>query len=290
MTLSDRYPFDIVSVDSAMVYRHMDIGTAKPAPEVLASYPHRLVDICAPSGSYSAGRFRRDAEQEIETISAAGRVPLLVGGTFLYFRALEHGLANLPGANSDLRKELDARAGREGWPAMHAELQRLDPQAAGSIKPTDRQRIQRALEVIMLSGERLSDLQSREPRGPADCEFLRIALLPSSRAELHARAESRFDAMLEQGLVAEVEKLRNMPDVNADSPAMRAVGYRQIFEYLDGTTELPEARRRAIVATRRLIKRQLTWLRAEPGHVTFDCLQADVAERVAEYLADRFAD
>ena len=287
MALADRYPLDIVSVDSAMVYRHMNIGTAKPGAEVLQRYPHRLIDICEPSETYSAGRFRRDAEREIGLIDAAGRTPLLVGGTFLYFRALEHGLAILPGASHALRAKLDARAERKGWPAMHAELQRLDPQAAARIRPTDRQRIQRALEVVMLAGEPLSELQSRKAQGPAACRFLRIALSPSSRAELHARIEKRFDAMLEQGLIDEVTELLNMPGVEPDSPSMRAVGYRQIVEHLQGLTDLSEARRRAIVATRRLVKRQLTWLRAEPGQVSFDCIEAGVAEQVAEYIAGR---
>ena len=288
--LADRYPVDIVSVDSALVYRHMNIGTAKPTAALLNKYPHRLVDICDPWETYSAGRFRQDALNEIDAMLAQGRIPLLVGGTFLYFRALQQGLADLPTADMDLRAAIDARAEQAGWPALHAELRHRDPETADRIKSTDRQRIQRALEVIELTGERLSELQARHPANSAPYEFVQIALLPSDRAVLHERVETRFDAMLEQGFIAEVEDLRDMPDMHSGCTSMRSVGYRQLWSYLDGETGLNEARRQAIVATRRLVKRQLTWLRGEPVQATFDCLEAKVASRVAAFFSQRIAD
>jgi len=287
MHLAERYPFDIISVDSAMVYRYMDIGTAKPSADILARVPHRLVDILDPWESYSAGRFREDALREIDHIIAAGRLPLLVGGTFLYFHALEHGLAELPAADEAVRAQIDARAERVGWAAMHAELASRDSPTAARIKPTDRQRIQRALEVIELTGERLSDLQMRSTAVPADFEFLRVALLPSDRQVLHERVAQRFGTMLDDGLVAEVERLRAMPQMTARCPSMRAVGYRQIWAHLEGQFDQPEAVRRAVVATRRLVKRQLTWLRSDPGAAEFDCLQPDVSAQVGHLIAER---
>jgi tRNA dimethylallyltransferase len=289
MHLAGRFPFDIVSVDSAMVYRHMNIGTAKPPADVLARAPHRLVDILDPWESYSAGRFREDALREIEQIIAVGRVPLLVGGTFLYFRALEHGLAALPKADKEVRARIDLRAERIGWPAMHVELAILDPPTAARIKPTDRQRIQRALEVIELSGERMSELHTRSVSEPSKYEFLRVALQPSDRHVLHERVAQRFAVMLNDGFVAEVERLREMPHMSAESPSMRAVGYRQIWACLEGRIDQPEATRQAVVATRRLVKRQLTWLRSEPGVYEFDCLQPDVAARVGRLIAGHIA-
>jgi len=287
MHLAERFPFDIVSVDSAMVYRYMDIGTAKPSADILARVPHRLVDILDPWEAYSAGRFREDALREIDHIFAAGRLPLLVGGTFLYFRALEHGLAELPAADEAVRARIDARAERVGWAAMHAELATRDSPTAARIKSTDRQRIQRALEVIELTGERLSDLHMRSTAVPADFEFLRVALLPSARQVLHERIARRFGAMLDDGFVAEVERLRAMPQMTAQCPSMRAVGYRQIWAYLEGQFDQQEAARRAVVATRRLVKRQLTWLRSEPGAAEFDCLQPDVSAQVEHLIAER---
>lgn len=287
MHLAERFPFELVSVDSAMVYRHMDIGTAKPPADVLARAPHRLIDILDPWETYSAGRFRDDARRAIEQIFAAGRLPLLVGGTSLYFRALEHGLAALPTANPEVRAQIDARAARLGWPALHAELATLDPPSAARIKPADRQRIQRALEVIELTGKRLSDLHRTGAAAPGAFEFLRVALLPSARPVLHERIAQRFTAMLDAGFVAEVERLRAMPRMTAQCSSMRAVGYRQIWAHLDGHIDQPEAMRRAIVATRRLVKRQLTWLRSAPSVADFDCLQPDVSAQVGRYIAGR---
>ena len=285
MHLAERFPFEIVSVDSAMVYRHMNIGTAKPTADILTRVPHRLVDILAPGETSSAGQFRIDAVREIAGIFAAGRLPLLVGGTFLYFRALEQGLADLPSADEEVRARIDARAKRVGWAALHAELAKRDAPTAARIKPTDRQRIQRALEVIELTGKRLSDIHVNSVSMPANFEFLRVALLPSDRKALHDRVARRFDAMLENGFVAEVEKLRAMPQMTAACPSMRAVGYRQIWAHLDGQYDRPEAARRAVVATRRLVKRQLTWLRSGPGAFEFDCLEPNVAAMIGQWIA-----
>jgi len=282
--LAQRFDSEIVSVDSAMVYRHMDIGTAKPGPEVLAVAPHHLIDILDPWESYSAGRFCTDARALIDDIYARGRLPILVGGTFLYFRALERGLAPLPEADSALRAELDRRAAEEGWRALHAELASLDPEAARRIRPTDTQRLQRALEVIALTGERLSALQQVRGDVP-DLEFLRIALVPSDRTVLRERIETRFQAMIAAGFIDEVRRLREMREMSADCSSMRAVGYRQVWSYLDGMISRDEALRTGVVATRRLAKRQFTWLRSEPGALEFDCLRPDIAQRVAAAVA-----
>lgn len=264
LDIAARVPVEIISVDSAMVYRGLDIGTAKPSQDVMATVPHHLIDIRDPQQSYSAGAFRRDALALIESIHAAGRLPLLVGGTLLYFRALLQGLAPLPDADPELRAALDARAEVEGWPALHGELAQVDPQAAARIASTDRQRIQRALEVHAIAGRPISELQRENPPAPG-IHFLRFALVTKSRAALYARIAERFDQMLDTGLVDEVQKLRALPGIHADLPAMRAVGYRQLWAHLDGACTLAEARARAITATRRYAKRQLTWLRSDPG-------------------------
>ncbi len=284
--LVQRFPFEIISVDSAMVYRHMDVGTGKPEPAILAAAPHRLIDIREPWDTYSAGQFCLDAEESIAAICRAGRVPLLVGGTFLYFRALQDGLAPLPEADPELRRQLDARGAAEGWPAMHAELARIDPTAAERIGPTDRQRIQRGLEVFLLTGERISDLQ-RTVTPESATDFLRIALVPGDRAELYRRIEARFERMMEAGFLEEVEGLRLLPELRADAPAMRAVGYRQLWECLDGEVSLSAAKQRAITATRRLAKRQLSWLRSEPNQQQFDCLAPTVADEVISTIRSR---
>ena len=284
--LVQRFPFEIISVDSAMVYRHMDIGTAKPGSDVLSLAPHRLIDIRDPWERYSAGEFCTDAGRMIGEIHASGRVPLLVGGTLLYFRALQHGLAPLPPADPDLRRSLDARGAAEGWPALHAELGRVDPAAAGRIGPNDRQRIQRALEVFILTGEPISELQ-RISKAKPDIDFLRIALNRSDRAALYARIETRFAEMMAAGFLGEVQQLRGMPKMSAECPAMRSVGYRQLWAHLDGSMDRAEAIQSAITATRRLAKRQLTWMRAEPDDLGFDCLEPTVSGKVIETIQAR---
>jgi tRNA dimethylallyltransferase len=256
-------PVEIVSVDSAMVYRGLDVGTAKPSPEVRARVPHHLIDICDAAESYSAGRFVSDALGCIRAIHARGRVPLLVGGTMLYLRSLLDGLAELPEARPALRRELDARAGREGWPALHAELARLDPVAAARIAPNDAPRIQRALEVWHATGQPISRLQRAtvSPLAPFDVRYW--ILNPPDRAVLHRRLAERLDAMMAGGFLDEVRRLRDRGDLTPAHSSMRAVGYRQLWEHLEGRWDLAEAGRRALAATRQLAKRQLTWMRGE---------------------------
>ena len=266
LRLAERLPVDLVSVDSAMVYRSMDIGTGKPPPEVLARVPHRLIDIREVTETYSAGEFRRDAMREIESIRAHGRIPLLVGGTLLYFRALERGLSPLPRAAPAVRERLEAQAERCGWSALHARLAAVDPAAARRIHPNDSQRIQRALEVFEVSGRRFSEWHRSGPRpaGPAG-PVVRLAVAPAERGDLHRAIDTRFRAMVERGLVDEVRGLAARPGVGPDLPSMRAVGYRQVWDHLEGRSDHAEMVERAIAATRQLARRQLTWLRSLSG-------------------------
>jgi tRNA dimethylallyltransferase len=262
LDLAQRFPIEIISVDSALVYRGMAIGTSKPSAAELAAVPHHLIDICDPAEPYSAGRFRRDALRCIDDIQGRGRVPLLVGGTMLYFRALTHGLAPLPEASPAVRAGIDARARELGWPALHAELAALDPAAAARIRPLDAQRIQRALEVLELTGQRMSDLQGLAE--PAAVTLARFALMPLEREQLYERINARFDSMIAAGLLDEVQRLRARGDLHGDLPSLRAVGYRQLWQHLEGASTLDEAIDAARRATRNLAKRQLTWLRADP--------------------------
>lgn len=284
--LVERLPLEIVSADSAMVYRGMDIGTAKPDAATLERAPHRLIDIREPEESYSAGEFRRDALAEIAAIHDAGRIPLVVGGTMLYFRALCEGLAPLPQANPGLRAELDARAAAAGWPALHAELAGVDRAAAARIDPNDAQRIQRALEVHAITGRPLSELQRSPPPAGPRLEFLRLALVPASGADARARIAQRFEDMLERGLLEEVRRLRERPGLTAASPSMRAVGYRQLWAHLDGELDFPTACKAAVTATRRLAKRQRTWLRAERDLSVLDPLENGVAAQITALIED----
>ena len=286
--LTKRYPFDLVSVDSAQVYRRMNIGTAKPTPEVLEAYPHRLIDIREPWESYSAGEFCRDAVVAMREITAAGRIPLLVGGTMLYFQALQRGIAPMPAADPELRARLDKRAAAEGWPALHAELRSIDPATADRLKPTDAQRIQRALEVCLLAGEPMSELhQATQPLVQAD--FLNIALVPGDRDRLHRDIAARFAAMIEAGIVAEVQALSELPGMSAVAPAMRAVGYRQLWPHVSGESSLDDAIEQAVVATRRLAKRQLTWLRSWPELHELDSFADDVGRQMDEIVYSWFS-
>jgi tRNA dimethylallyltransferase len=259
------HPIDIVSVDSAMVYRGLDIGTAKPSQALRERIPHHLIDICDPTEIYSAGRFVADAAALIIEIHARGRIPLLVGGTFLYLRALVAGMANLPQASAELRRELNERAAELGWGALHAQLQRLDPQAAARIHPKDPQRIQRALEVCLSTGQPISALQRRSPSALAPYRLRRWALVPTDRTALNERLAERFNTMMAHGFLHEVEALHRKGDLTAGHPAMRAVGYRQLWAHLDGACALTEAVKRGIAATRQLAKRQLTWIRSDAG-------------------------
>ncbi|WNL47613.1 tRNA (adenosine(37)-N6)-dimethylallyltransferase MiaA [Dyella sp. BiH032] len=286
--LSERFPVELVSVDSALVYRGMDIGTAKPDPATLATYPHALIDLRDPAEPYSAADFRADAVEAMKDITARGKVPLLVGGTGLYFRALHQGLSNLPEADPAIRERLTAEAEAIGWPAMHARLREADPVAAARIGPNDAQRIQRALEVIELTGRPLSEQQRGGSGERFPWRVLKLALLPPDRGPLHARIAERFDAMLAQGFLDEMRRLRARGDLHPDLPSMRAVGYRQAWEHLDGLTDAAEFRDRGIFATRQLAKRQITWLRGELDARTFDPerpgLEARAADAVALFL------
>lgn len=286
IALAERFPLGLISADSALVYRGLDIGSAKPDADVLARHPHALVDVREPDQPYSAGDFRDEALAAMSAITASGRVPLLVGGTGLYFRALTRGLAQLPAAQPALREELGRRAEREGWPALHAELARLDPVAATRIRPSDPQRIQRALEVCLSTGRPLSVLQAQLSRRPP-YRLLKLVLLPVDRGVLHARIERRFDAMLAAGFLAEVRRLRADPRLQGrpDLPALRAVGYRQAWAHLDGQTDAAGFRRQAIEATRQLAKRQLTWFRAERDAFALDPLSADPLPPALDYAA-----
>ena len=291
MELVDRLPLEIISVDSALVYREMNIGTAKPDAATLKKYPHQLVDLIDPTEAYSAARFCRDALQAMAEIHARGKVPLLVGGTMLYAKALLEGLSPLPEADAEVRAELEAQAARIGWPAMHAELAKVDAASAARLKPNDSQRVQRALEVHRLTGEPMSALQTRGQL-PSAFAFraLKIGLIPSDRALLHQRIALRFDAMLAAGLVEEVRKLRSSYALHADLPSMRCVGYRQAWQFIDGEIDQTALRETGIAATRQLAKRQMTWLRGMTAVETFDCLGAglgaQVAARCAQFLAE----
>ncbi len=281
MALADRFPVALVSVDSAQVFRDMDIGTAKPDAETLRRYPHRLIDLISPEEAYSAARFRTDALAAMAEITAQGKVPLLVGGTMLYFRALLQGLAQLPPADTAVRAAIDAQAAAEGWPAVHAELARHDPVTAARLHSTDSQRIQRALEIYRVSGRPMADWLAASEATPPPYDFLSLGLLPSHRATLHGRIADRFDAMLAAGLADEVSALRRKYRLNLDLPSMRCVGYRQVWEAQDGLIPAGELRDRGVFATRQLAKRQITWLTNSLPAEPFDCLAPDLTDRLA---------
>ena len=285
LELAASLPVEIVSVDSAQVYRDMDIGTAKPHAATRARVAHHLIDVIDPDQAYSAARFRADASAAIASIRARGRLPLLVGGTMLYIKALREGLSELPPADRSVRARLDARAAAVGWPALHAQLAAIDPVTAARLKPTDAQRIQRALEVYELAGRPLSALQGARQTGDA-IDFVSIALVPSDRGELHRRIEARFDHMLAAGLIGELEGLRRRYALTPGLPSMRCVGYRQAWEYLEGRIDRDTMRQRSIAATRQLAKRQLTWLRASDA-IVIDCLAPDVTARVRAVIGLR---
>jgi len=264
LALHEQFPVEIISVDSSQVYRGMDIGTAKPSAAELARAPHRLIDIRDPAETYSAAQFRADALREMDDIIASGKVPLLVGGTMFYFRALEYGLSELPSATPQVRKDIADVARADGWPALHARLMEIDPRAAQRIDPNDAQRIQRALEIHAVSGKPPSELTETAVPEPANYRFCKIATWPEERAALHARIARRFEQMLERGLIAEVESLYRRGDLDASMPSMRTVGYRQIWAYLTKRINYIEMFNRSVAATRQLAKRQITWLRRYP--------------------------
>lgn len=287
MSLCKRFPCDIISVDSALVYRGMNIGTAKPDAATLQRTPHRLIDIRDPEESYSAGDFVRDAQAAMKEIISLGRIPLLAGGTMMYFRALTEGLAELPSADIGIRREIDAEAQQNGWPAMHDLLRAVDTSAASRINPNDGQRIQRALEVYRVSGKSISEWQQQSAAGSCDISFIKVALQIKPRSVLHARIKERLEHMVENGFVDELRALRARPGLTRESPAMRAVGYRQFWNYLEGDCSLAEASERALFATRQLAKRQLTWLRSEIGVFSVDPLEANAIGTISAYLGPK---
>lgn len=283
--LVQQFPCEIISVDSALVYKGMDIGTAKPTSDILRIAPHRLIDIIDPKDSYSAGRFIQDALREIEDILAKGKVPLLVGGTMLYFRVLQQGLATLPKADAALRATFLEQAKQQGWQALHATLAQVDPEAAKRIAPQDSQRIQRALEVHRLTGQALSTLQVQETSPLSRYRVCNLALMPQDRSRLHAAIAERFKQMLAQGFVDEVKGLYERGDLTSELPSIRSVGYRQMWAYLDGLYTYNEMQEKAIAATRQLAKRQMTWLRSWSELTMLDAGSSTVSKQAVDWLA-----
>ena len=284
LCLAERLPFEIISVDSALVYRGMDIGTAKPAAAIRARIPHHLIDIRDPVTTYSAGEFVRDAGIAMEEIWSRGRQPLLVGGTMLYFHALTEGIAELPEGDVQIRSDIDRDAAGRGWAAVHADLARIDPEAGERIHANDSQRIQRALEVFRLTGRTITQLQTLRTSVFAETEVQEIALVPE-RAVLHANIAARFRAMLAAGFLDEVRDLFARGDLTREHPSMRAVGYRQIWSYLEGRSSLADAETKAIVATRQLAKRQMTWLRRRPRATVLEAAHPNVAQALVDALS-----
>jgi len=285
LQLAKHLPVEIVSVDSALVYRHMDVGTAKPDLETRRQVPHHLIDIIDPMQTYSAAQFRHDALEVMQGIVARGRVPLLTGGTMLYFKALREGLSVLPAADDNARRAIDAMAAQAGWAAVHRELERVDPLTAARLDRNDAQRIQRAMEIFYLTGKPMSQLIAAQNNVTLPYRILPISLIPSDRSVLHQRIAQRFEHMLEMGLIEEVRELRKTYALNPALPSMRCVGYRQTWQFLDGEFDLTTLREKAVAATRQLAKRQLTWLRATNGVTEFDCLATDLQARIEAWLS-----
>ena len=286
IVLAEQFPLEIVSVDSAMVYRGLDIGTAKPRVEVLHKTSHHLIDICDPSNPYSAGQFYKDALREIKAIHVGSHIPLLVGGTMLYFNVLHRGFSDLPIANGNIRKKIQTEADLKGWPALYKKLKKIDPVSAARINPNDAQRIQRALEVYEITGESLSDYQMGKRFKPLPYHFINLVIAPKYREFLHQRIEERFDQMLKNNFFGEVKKLYQRNELNADLPAIRTVGYRQMWKYLSGECSWETMRYKAIVATRQLAKRQLTWLRQWPKSKWFNSEDENLVDSVVNYLRE----
>ena len=286
MALAQHFPVELISVDSAQVFRDMNIGTAKPDATTLREFPHHLIDLISPEEAYSAARFRHDALEAMADITARGKIPLLVGGTMLYFKALLEGLAELPKACPETRADIDSQANSLGWPAVHAELAKVDPVTAARLHPTDAQRVQRALEIYRLSGRPMSALLDEGQKQAPAYDYLSLGLLPSDRSVLHTRIAERFDAMLAAGLENEVSALRQNYQLTPDLPSMRCVGYRQVWEAQDGTSPRSEMRDRGIYATRQLAKRQITWIGNTLKPEIFDCLSPGLLQEVEQRLAE----
>jgi tRNA dimethylallyltransferase len=278
-------PLEIISVDSALVFRNMDIGTAKPDAATLALAPHHLIDIIDPIESYSAAAFRHDALRLMHDITQRGKIPLLVGGTMLYFKALREGLSDLPQSNPEVRASLDAGITENGIEWLHRELSKVDPETAARLKQTDTQRVQRAMEVHRITGKTMTELISQKHTSKLPFHILSIALIPSNRSTLHQRIATRFNVMLEMGLVEELRRLREKYPLHRDMTAMRCVGYRQAWQYLEGEIEIAQLLEKGVVGTRQLAKRQLTWLRSMPDNIELDCLNPDLAQAVLRILS-----
>jgi tRNA dimethylallyltransferase len=283
LAIARHTPSEIISVDSALVYREMNIGTAKPSAAELASVPHHLIDIISPAESYSVAQFLLDTKRLVTEIQQRGNLPILVGGTMMYFNALIKGLDDLPVADPSIRAELDDEAMRAGVPALHARLASIDPITAARLKPNDSQRIQRALEIYTITGVNMSTLLAQQTKAAAPFQMLALSLEPSDRSVLHQRISDRFDIMLEQGLLDEVRQLRLRGDLHANLPSMRCVGYRQAWDHLEGLCDKQQMRELGIIATRQLVKRQLTWLRSMPERIIIDCLATNPSAEILRH-------
>ena len=287
ITLYDKHPLEIISVDSVMVYKGLNIGSAKPGPKDLKLYPHHLIDIREPTASYSVGEFHKDVKGLIESIIEKGKTPILVGGTMMYFRVLQQGLSTLPSANQEMRHQIDLEATEKGWLNLHKELQMIDPKSAQRIKPSDKQRIQRAIEVYRITGKTISSFY-QEQKQPLNYQCLDISLFPNDRASLHKRIEERFNAMLKKGLISEVENLLSIDLLTSSHQSMKSVGYKQMCEFIENKCSLEEAKSNAIFASRRLAKKQLTWLRSKQKSFFVDCFDPQFAniieDKVSQFL------
>ncbi len=284
LSITDHFPIEIISIDSAQVYRYMDIGSAKPDPQILAKIPHHLINLIDPDQQYSAAQFRHDALLTMKEITLRGNIPLLVGGTMLYFKALREGLSDLPPADQQIRKEIEASAAEKGWSTLHHLLQSVDPMSAERIQPNDSQRIQRALEIYYLTGKPMSQQMVSSQPASIPYRLISIALLPSDRKVLHQRIQHRFETMLEMGLIEEVRSILSQFPLTLEMPSIRCVGYRQVYQYLQGQLSLMELREKGAAATRQLAKRQLTWLRSMEQLTEFDCLADNLLEQAMYYL------
>lgn len=283
LAIAREIPAEIISVDSALVYRDMNIGTAKPNAEELAAAPHHLIDIIDPSEAYSVAQFLNDSARLVEEIRARGKLPILVGGTMMYYKALMNGIDDLPPADATIRAQLDADMAVIGAPGLHARLKEVDPTTAARLQANDSQRIQRALEIYMLTGKAMSSLIAQQPRAAMPFEMTSLSLEPSDRSVLHERIAKRFDIMLDQGFLDEVRQLKQRPDLNPELPSIRCVGYRQAWDYLEGSISYEEMRERGIIATRQLAKRQLTWLRSIPERIVIDCNSSNATEQILQH-------
>lgn len=287
LRLAEYLPIEIISVDSVMVYKGLDIGSAKPAKEILDKYPHHLIDICDPGDKYSAGKFVEDAQQKIRDIQAHNRIPVLVGGTMMYYKVLQDGLNELPKANDEIRNQIDQEAKDQGWPAMHRKLKGIDPEAAKKIKPNDRQRIQRAIEVYMISGTTISELKKKDS-GNHEFEFLAFSLMPADREVLYQNINLRFDSMIEVGLLDEVISLLDDDLVSVNSHSMQSIGYKEMLDHIGGKISLDEAVDAAKMSSRRYAKRQITWLRSMDDQYKLDPLNGNNHQLIEKIALNHF--